>query len=132
MCRVRMVVDTTVENGGCVFANSGSDECFSTGMFSDEISHVVDYTCDGDESATILGFGLVIVPADDWELFKGNTPIEGLALLVELLLELLEAALFDLILFELLQVIGESELLPDPDGPFCGIVLMPFDSIAIV
>lgn len=45
---------------------------------------------------------------------------------------LLDAALLDFVLLELLEVIGEAELLPQPDGPFGGVVLMPFDGVAVV
>lgn len=52
--------------------------------------------------------------------------------MIELLLQLLDATFFDLILAELFEIVGETELLPDPDGPFCWIVLPPFDRVAVV
>ena len=127
-----MVVDTTVENGGCVLSNTGRDESLSTRVILDEVGNIVDNTSNSDESAAVLGFGLVIIPVDDRQLLERNTPVESLSLLVELLLQLLETALLNLVLLKLLQVVGESELLPDPDSPLGGVVLMPFNSIAVV
>lgn len=127
-----MVVDTTVENGGCVLSNTGRDESLSTRVVLDEVGNIVDNTSNSDESAAVLGFGLVIIPVDDRQLLERNTPVESLSLLVELLLQLLETALLNLVLLKLLQVVGESELLPDPDSPLGGVVLMPFNSIAVV
>lgn len=132
MCSVGVVVDTTVEDGSCVLSNTGRDKSLSTRVVLDEVGNIVDNTSNSDESAAILGFGLVIIPVDDWQLLKRNTPVKSLSLLVELLLQLLETALLDLVLLELLQVVGESELLPDPDRPLGGVILMPFDSIAVV
>ena len=127
-----MVVDTTVENGGCVLSNTGRDESLSTRVVLDEVGNIVDNTSNSDESAAVLGFGLVIIPVDDRQLLERNTPVESLSLLVKLLLQLLETALLNLVLLKLLQVVGESELLPDPDSPLGGVVLMPFNSIAVV
>ena len=127
-----MVIDTTVENGGCVLSNTGRDESLSTRVVLDEVGNIVDNTSNSDESAAVLGFGLVIIPVDDRQLLERDTPVKSLSLLVELLLQLLETALLNLVLLELLQVVGESELLPDPDSPLGGVVLMPFDSIAVI
>ncbi len=127
-----MVVDTTVEDGGCVLSNTGRDESLSTGVVLDKVGNIVDNTSNSDESAAVLGFSLVIIPVDDWQLLKRNTPVESLSLLVELLLQLLETALLDLVLLKLLQIVGEAELLPGPDSPLGGVILMPFDSVAVV
>lgn len=89
-------------------------------------------TSDCNKSTSILSFGLVGVPVDDWKLFKRNTPVESLSLLVELLLELLKTALLDFVGLELLKVIGEAELLPHPDRPLGWVILMPFDSVTVV
>ena len=51
---------------------------------------------------------------------------------IELLLLLLDSAFFDLILAELFEVIGESALLPEEDGPLGGIELVPGDGVAII
>jgi len=129
---VGVVVDTTIEDGGCVFADSRGDESLSTRMFLDEVGNIVNDTCDGNESSAVLSLGLVVVPVDDGELLERNTPVESLTLLIKLLLELLETTLLNLVLLELLQVEGEAHLLPDPDGPLCGIILMPLDGITVV
>lgn len=47
-------------------------------------------------------------------------------------MELLQAALLDLILLELLQVVREAELLPRPDHPLCGVVLVPLDGVTVI
>lgn len=132
MCGVGVIVDTTVEDSGSVLSDTRSDECLSTRVVLDEVAHIVNNTGDSHESAAVLGFGLVGVPVDDGELLERNTPVESLSLLVELLLQLLETTLLDFVLLELLEIIGESELLPDPDRPLRRVILMPFDSIAVV
>ena len=132
MCGVRVIVDTTVEDGGSILSNTGRDKSLSTRVVLDEGRNIVDNTGDSNQGTAILGLSLVVFPVNDWQLLKRNTPVESLSLLVELLLQLLETTLLNLILLELLQVIGEAELLPDPDDPLCRVVLMPFDSIAVV
>jgi len=132
VCGVGVVVDTTVEDGSSVLADTRRDESLSTWVVLDEVGHVVDNTGNCNESSAVLGFGLVGVPIDDGELLERNTPVESLSLLVELLLQLLETALLDFVLLELLEVVGESELLPDPDRPLRWVILMPFDSITVV
>jgi hypothetical protein len=132
VCGVGVVIDTTVEDGGSVLSDTRSDKCLSTGVILDEVAHVVDNTGNSNESAAILGFGLVGIPVDDGKLLERNTPVKCLSLLVKLLLQLLETALFDFILLELLEIVGESELLQDPDRPLSRVILMPFDSIAVV
>lgn len=47
-------------------------------------------------------------------------------------MELLQAALLDLVLLELLQVVREAELLPRPDHPLCGVVLVPLDGVTVI
>ena len=132
MCGIGVVVDTTVEDSGSVLSDTRRDERLSTRVDLDEVGHIVNNTGDSHESAAVLGFGLVAVPVDDGELLERNTPVQSLSLLVELLLQLLETTLLDFVLLELLEIIGESELLPDPDRPLRWVILMPFDSIAVV
>jgi len=127
-----VVVDTAVEDGGSILSNTGRDESLSTWVVLDEVGDIVDNTSNSNESTTVLGLSLIVVPVDDWQLLKRNTPVKSLSLLVELLLQLLEPSLVDLVLFELLQIIGEAELLPDPDRPLRRVILMPFDSIAVI
>ena len=132
MCGVGVVVDTSVEDSSCVLADTRSDESLSTWVILDEICDIVDDTSNGNECAAVLGLGLVSVPVDDRQLLESNTPVKSLSLLVKLLLHLLETALFDFILLELLQVVSETQLLPDPDRPLSWVILKPFDSIAVV
>ena len=132
MCGVGVVVDTAVEYGRSILSDTRRYESLSTWVLLDEVGHVMDNTSNCNESPAVLGFGLVGVPVYDGKLLKRNTPVESLSLLVELLLQLLETALLDFILLELLEVEGESELLPDPDRPLRWVILMPLDSIAVV
>ena len=132
MGRVGVVIDTSVKDSSGILSDARSDESLSTRMILDEVCYIVDNTSDGDESATVLGFGLICIPVDDGELLEGNAPVESLSLLVELLLKLLETALLNFVLLELLKIVGESELLPHPDGPLGWVILMPFDGVAIV
>ena len=132
MGSVGVVVDTSVEDGSGVLSDTSTDQSLSTWMFLDEVRDVVNDTSNSNESATVLGFGLIVVPVDDWKLLQRNTPVESLSLLVELLLELLETSLVDFVLLELLEIIGESELLVDPDEPLGRVVLVPLDRIAVI
>jgi hypothetical protein len=129
---VGMVVDTSIEDGSCILSNASTDQGLSTWVLLDEVGYIVNDTSDCNESTTVLGFGLIVVPVDDWQLLKRNTPVEGLPLLVKLLLELLETTLLDFVLLELLKIVGESELLVDPDEPLGRVVLVPLDSIAVI
>jgi len=132
VCSVGVIVYTTVEDGGCILSNTRRNECLSTGVVLDEVGYIVDDTSNSNKGTAILGLSLIIFPADDRQLLQRNTPVKSLSLLVELLLQLLEPAFLNLILLKLLQVICETKLLPDPDRPLCRVILMPFDSIAVV
>jgi len=110
-----VIVDTSVEDGSGVLSDARADKGLSTRVVLDEVGYIVYNACNCNESSAVLGFGLIGVPVDDWKLFKRNTPVESLSLLVKLLLQLLETALLDLILLELLEIICEAKLLPHPD-----------------
>jgi hypothetical protein len=127
-----MVINTAVKNGRGVLANTRTDQCFSTRVLLDEMSDIMNYTSNRHKSSAVLGLCLVSVPIDDGQLLQRNPPVKSLSLLIELLLELLETALLNLVLLELLEIIGEAKLLPDPNRPFRRIVLMPLDGIAVV
>lgn len=127
---VGVVVDTTVEDSGSVLADSRVDESLATGVVLDELADIVDDTGDSDPGLAVLGLGNEVVPADNGEVLEGNTPVKGGTLLVELLLLLLETALLDLVVRELLEVVGETELLPGPDAPLGGVILPPLNSVA--
>lgn len=130
---VGVVVDTTVEDSGGVLANGRADESLATGVLLDEVGNVVDDTSNGNEGLAVSLGGLnKVVPADDGELLNGGSPVEGGALLVNLLLELLDAALFNLVGAELLEVVGEANPAPGDNGPLGRVVLVPVDGVAEV
>jgi hypothetical protein len=129
---VGVVVDTAVEHGGGVLANTGLDHGLSTRVVVDEIGNIVDNTSDSDQATAVLSLVHVVVPLHDGELLKRNTPVKLGALLVKLLLLLLETALLNLVGAELLEVVGETHLLPHPDGPLGRVILVPLDSVAVV
>ena len=133
MSGVGVVVDTAIENGGGVLTDGGVDESLAAGVVVDEVTNIVDDTGDGGKLlAPLLAVSNEVVPVDNGELLERYTPVEGSTLLVELLLELLDTALLDFVGAELLEVVGEAELLPDPDVPLGGVVLVPLDGVAVV
>lgn len=127
-----MQVDTTIEDGCGILSNGRGDESLATGVVLDEVGNVVDDTGNGHESLAVLGLLNKVVPVNDGELLEWETPVKLGALLVELLLLLLKAALLDLVLAECLEVGGETELLPGPDAPLGRVILVPLDSVAVV
>ena len=129
---VGVVVDTAVEHGGCVFAKTRLDHGLSTGVVVDEVGHIVHNTSDSDEATAILGLVNIVVPLHDRQLLKRHTPVKLGALLVKLLLLLLKTALLNLVGAELLEVVGEAELLPCPDRPLGRVVLVPLNGVAVV
>jgi len=129
---VGVEIDTAVENCGGILADSGGDESLATWVLLDEVSHIVDNTGNGNETPAILGLRDEVIPVNDGQLLKRNTPVKLRTLLVELLLELLNTSLLNLVLAELLEVRCEAELLPSPDAPLSGVVLPPLNSVAVV
>jgi len=89
-------------------------------------------TCDSDEAAAVLGLVLEVVPLHDWKRLEWYAPVQLRTLLVKLFLQLLDSALLNLILLELLEIEGKTKLLPQPDGPFGGIILPKLDGVAII
>ena len=132
MGSVGVEVDTTVEHGSGVLANAALDQSLASGVLVDEVGNVVYNTSDGNQTTAVLSLLNIVVPLDDRKLLKRYTPVELGALLVNLLLELLDATLLDLVGTELLEVGGETELAPQPDGPLGGVVLVPLDSVTVV
>ena len=126
---VRVVVDTTVEDSSGILADSGVDQGLATGVVGDELADIMDDTSDNNPGLAVLRLSDEVVPADNGQVLQRNTPVESGSLLVELLLNLLETALLDLVVGELLQVVGEAELLPDPDAPLGGIILPPLNGV---
>lgn len=132
MRRVGVHVHAAVKHGRGVLADAAADHGLAAGVILDEIRDIVDHARHGDEAAPVLGLVDVVVPLDDGELVQGHAPVEPCALLVQFLLLLLHAALFDLVLLELLEVEGQSHLLPTPNRPLGRVILMPFNCIAVV
>ena len=129
---VRVVVDTTVEHGSGVLAETALDHGLATRVILDEVGDIVNDTSDSNETAAILGLLDVVIPLHDGELLKRGTPIKSGASAIELLLKLLNATLLNLVGAELLEVVGESDLLPHPDGPLGGVVLVPLNGISVI
>lgn len=129
---VGVEVDTAVEHGGSVLADTALDESLTTRVLVDEVGDVVNNTSNSNKAAAVLSLLNVVVPLNDGQLLKGNTPVELLTLLVDLLLELLDTALLDFVGTELLQVGGKAKLGPQPDRPLGGIILVPLDGIPVV
>lgn len=132
VCGVGVIVDTAVEHSGSVLADTRGNQSLASRMILDEVGDIVYDTSYGNEATAALSLGNIIVPFDDRKLLKRNTPVELGSLLVKLLLELLNTALFDFVGTELLEVIGEAELLPCPDAPLGRIVLPPGDGVPVV
>ena len=132
MRSVAVHVDAAVEHGGGVFADAAVDHGASSRVVFDERRDVVNDTSDGNQSASVFRLVLEVVPLHNRKGFERDTPVELGALLIEILLLLLNAALFNLVGTELFQVVSKAELLPHPDGPLGGIILVPFDSVAVV
>ncbi|KAK0105980.1 hypothetical protein ONS95_015030 [Cadophora gregata] len=132
MCGVGVVVYTAVKDSGCVLANTRGDQGLSTWVVLNEIGDIMNNTSNCNKSTTVLGFGLVIIPVNNWQLLKRSTLVESLLLLIKLLLYLLKTALLDLVLLELLEIIGEAELLLDLDRLLRWVILILFDRIAVI
>lgn len=109
---VGMGVDAAVEDGRGVLAETALDHGFSTRVLVDEVGHIVNDTGNRNETATLVDLLDVVVPLNDGKLIERNTPVKLRTLLVELLLKLLNTALFDFVGAELLEVVGEAKLAP--------------------
>jgi hypothetical protein len=129
---VAVEVDTAVEDGCGVLANGRGDKSLATGVFLDEGGDIVDNTGDGDKSLSALGISNKVVPRDNGELLERNTPVEGGALGIELLLLLLEAALLDFVGTEGVQVVGLANKTHEVDENLGRVVLPPLDGVAVI
>ena len=127
-----MTVDSTIEHGSGILADTRVDHCTTTGVLAEERGDIVDDTSNADKGTAVFALVNVIIPLHDGELVKRNAPVEGGSFLVELLLELLDTTLFDFVGAELLEVGGKTELLPDPDVPLSGVILVPLNGVAVV
>lgn len=132
MSGIGVHVDTPVEHGSSILANTGTNHCFATWMVLDEVGNIVNDTCNSNKTTTILGLVDVIIPFHDWKLVKWDTPVKFGSLLVKLLLLLLDTALLNFVGTELLEIVGKTKLLHRPDEPFGWVILVPLDSIAVV
>lgn len=132
VCSVGVQVNTAVEDSRCVLSNGRGDESLATWMIVDEVGHVVDNTGNDDKGLAILRVLDEVIPADNRELLERGSPVELGALLVKLLLQLLNTALFNLVGTEFLQVVGEPDVLPESDGPLGRIILIPLDGISVI
>lgn len=112
---VRVHVNTTIEHGCSILANARVNHGFPSRVMLDEFGDVVNDTGDGNKTAAVLGLVDKVIPFHNWERIEGDTPVEFRTLLVEFLLHLLDTALFDLVLFELFEIIRQTKLLPHPD-----------------
>lgn len=131
VCGVGVSVHTSVEDGGTVLAHSAHDESLSTRVVLNKGGDIVDDSGDEHE-VTGLSLLLELLKLDDGKLLNGNTPVEGVSPLVELLLSLLHETLLNGVLRESLQVPGEADLLERPDEPLGGVVLVPDESVSVV
>jgi hypothetical protein len=129
---IGVVVDTTIEDRGGILADGRRDERLATRVVLDEIGYVVDDTSNGNESLAVLGLGDEVIPANYRKLFKRSAPVESGTLLIKLLLQLLNTALFDLVGTELLEVRGEAQALPGINGPLGRVVLPPLNGVSVV
>jgi len=129
---VGVEVDTAVEHGGGILADTRADHSLTTRVVLHEVAKVVNDASNRDELATVLALLNVVVPLHNGERLKRSSPVELSTLAVNLLLELLNATLLDLVGTELLEVVGEAELLPGPDGPLGRVVLVPLDGVTVI
>lgn len=125
-------VHATVEHGGNVLAKTALDEGPASRVLVDEVGDIMNNTSDSDETTAIANLFNIVVPFDNGELVERDTPVELGALLVKLFLELLDAALFDFVGTELLQIVGKTKLAPEPDAPLGRVVLVPLNGVAVV
>jgi hypothetical protein len=125
-------IDRAIEHGSRILADARVDHSTTARVLLDKVGDIMDNTGDADESTAILGLVDVVVPLNDGKLVERHTPIKSAALLVKLLLQLLNTSLLDLVVAELLEVEGETHLLPDPDVPLGRIILVPLNGVTVV
>lgn len=116
------IVNTTIEHGSSVLADTRLDDGTTTGMVLDKVGNVVDNTGNSHKITAVLALLLILFPGHDGELLERDTPVKLGALLVELLLLLLETALLNFVGTEGLEIISEAELLHGPDEPLGRII----------
>lgn len=127
-----MQIHTAVEHSSGIFSNGRGNQGLATWVVFNEVAHIVDDTGDGDQSLAVLGLLDEVIPVNDRKLLQWHTPVKLAPLLIKLLLLLLQPALVNLILAESLEVGGETKLLPSPDTPLSGVILVPDDGVAVI
>lgn len=128
---VGVSVDTSVEDSGTVLADGAHNEGLSTRVVLDKGRHVVD-NARNENQISGLGLLLELLKLNDRQLLNGDTPVEVVSPLVQLLLSLLHETLLDGVLGEGLEVPGETNLLEGPDEPLGGVVLVPDEGVSVV
>jgi len=129
--RSTVIVYATHERCGGVCTDGSFDEVSSTRVFLCERRDVVDESTDDDER-TILGFRLEVVPRDDGEVVAIVWPDDLSGLLCELLQLHRVLTLFDLVVWEFLEMRSETEQRHGGDEPFRRVVLEPLDGVSKV
>lgn len=128
---VRMVINTSEECGGSVFANVLAQQMTTSRMFVHERRDIMNETGNEDERAG-LGLFLEAIPGDDGKIVGGSGPLEVLSLSLDLLELHGNLALADFVIGECLEMRCEAEERHGSDEPLGGVVLIPFDGITVV
>jgi hypothetical protein len=103
----------------------------TSGVFVDERGDVVNETSDEDKRAS-LGLFLEAIPADDGKVVRVGGPFEISTNLLQLLEFHGELTLLDFVVGEALEVASKTDPAANANEPLGRIVLVPFDSIAII
>ena len=92
----------------------------------------MDYAGDNDQALLVGGLLVELVLGPDWQLRDLGPPVQAASHFVQLLLLLLQDALVDGVLGELLQVVGEADLGGTPDEDLGRVVLVPLEGVSVV
>ena len=100
-------------------------------MLGNEVSNVVNDTCNGYKCAITIGTPcLEVVPRDDWQLGERSAPVKCDTPRIESFLLLLKTTLLNLIVSEPLEVVRESGFADEVNSPFRRIILVPGNCIS--
>lgn len=132
-----MHIDPAIEYRRSILTHRTPNQRLTTRMLLNELTHIMNHTRDSHKlRAALLGRLLArraeLLPRDDGQVGQRHAPVQPGAPDIEFLLLLLQAALFDLVVAEALQVAGLARLGQQVDGPFRGVVLVPGDGVAVV
>lgn len=130
---VRVVVNSTVELGGHILADTVADVLFTTRMVLDKVLHIIQDAFDQDPFLVFIDNKVLeFIPGEHGQIFK-TSAIGKLALDSSNLLFLhLDLALGHFVGGELLQIISETGKRKQLDEPLCGVVLIINNGIAII